>query len=108
MIVESHSTRKTQGVGHGTKVACQQRDVGRFHRDVGSARECDSEIRLCKRGGVVDAVADHCNHLTLTLQIGDELGLLVRKYASDHLVDSDCAAHGLSRRRSYLRSRAQV
>ena len=75
-------------VGDRTEIVTDQREVACLDRDVGAAAHREAEVRLCERGRVVDAVADHRHHLALGLQSLDRVDLLVGQHLGDHLVDT--------------------
>ena len=64
------------------KIVGHQRNVGGFVRDIGTGNaHRDADIGNRERGGVVDAVADHCDAATAdaVLKRGDLFGFLFRQ-----------------------------
>jgi hypothetical protein len=80
---------------HAAQIALNERDVGGFHRDVGSGSHRDSHVGLRQCGRVVDAVADHRHALAFALQFLDFAGFLGGQNLSHHALDSKFARNGV-------------
>ena len=79
------------------QVAPHEGDVGRLDGHVGPGPHGDADVGLGQGRGVVDAVADHRDHVALGLQRRDGVRLARRQDAGDHPVDPDLAGDGLGR-----------
>lgn len=72
--------------GDLAEVVSHEGDVGGFVGDVGAVLEGDAEVGLGEGGGVVEAVADHCD-FALFLEIEDDLDFVLGEGLGDDLVD---------------------
>ena len=100
MIVRSDAAGEPDRVGGGAEVAGDERQVGRLDGDVGAGADRKPEVGLRERGSVVDAVADHRDHLAGLLQAAHSATLSVRADLGEHALDPDL--------RGDLRPRARV
>ena len=65
-----------------------QDHVAGLDRDVGAGADGDADVGLGQGRGVVDAVADEGDPMTLGLQSLDLVGLLLRQDLGQHPIDS--------------------
>ena len=83
------------GVDDAAQAAADQGDVGGGDGDVGAGADGDAEVGLGQGGGVVDAVADHRDHVPVGLEGGDAVGLVGGQDLGDDVVDADLGRDGL-------------
>jgi hypothetical protein len=62
---------------------------GRFDRDVGAGADGEADICTGQRGGVVDAVTDHCDSASPFLEFGHGAVLVLVEDLGEHLVDAE-------------------
>ena len=84
-------------IGNGPQVAGDDREVRRLDRHVGSGANGDAEVGPCERRGVVDAVTDHGDDVSLRLEALDLCVLVVGHDLGEHPVDADGRTHGPGR-----------
>lgn len=63
--------------------------------DVRTGADGKAHIGLRQRRGIVDAVAHHGHPLTLLLELGHALGLILRQHLCDDLIYADLAGNGV-------------
>ena len=74
---------------HAVEAAADERDVGGLDRDVGAGADRDADVRLGEGRSVVDAVADHRDHLAALLQLLDPRRLVGGQHLREDLRDAD-------------------
>ena len=87
--------RQGDGGDDAAQVAADQGDVGGGDGDVGAGADGDAEVGGGQGGGVVDAVADHRDHVPVGLEGGDPGGLVGREDLGDDVVDADLSGDGV-------------
>jgi hypothetical protein len=71
------------------QVAAHEGDVGGGDGHVGTGADGDADVRAGQCGRIVNAVADHGDHVPGGLQRADLLGLLVRQHLREDVADGD-------------------
>ena len=75
--------------GHAREVVVHEHELGDVARRVGSRRHGDGAVGLLEREHVVHAVARHGDRVPAPLEGLDELALLLRGHAAEHVVAVD-------------------
>ena len=88
--------------GHQPGVGPHQGDAGGFHRDIGAGAHGDTDVGDGQRRRIVDAVTDHADDPTRTVQCLDGLGLALGLHAAARfihtglLADRSCDRFGIA------------
>ena len=76
-------------LGQAQQVVAHERDVRGLHRHRRTGRaHRHPDIRRGQGGCIVDTVADHRHRVSLTLELGDSVELVLGQHAGPDLVDS--------------------
>ena len=97
-ILRQRRPRQRNRVGHAAEVVAHQRDVGRFHRHVGTGAHGEGDVGGGQRRRVVDAVAGHGDKPRFSifagLQFRDCRRLVARQHLGLETIDSGLAGDG--------------
>ena len=85
---------KLQGGGNIGGVAVHQHNIGGIDGDIGAGTDGDADIGPDQCGGIIDAIADHGDHLALFLQGADDRFLLLGQHLRDDPGNADLLGNG--------------
>ena len=75
-------------------IGLHQADLGCFEGDVGAGAHGEGEVGLGERGGVVDAVADHCDSLSGVADFFDDRCFFFGESSGSDVCDANLIGDG--------------
>ncbi len=94
--VGHRGTTDFDGGDHSLETTLDQRNIRCFDGNVRACADGKTDIRLSKRGRVVDTVADHCNLFVFRLQQVNVVCLIFGQYFRQHARDPNLAGNRFS------------
>ena len=85
---------KLQGGGNIGGVAVHQHNIGGIDGDIGAGTDGDADIGPDQCGGIIDAIADHGDHLALFLQGANDCLLLLGQHLRNDAGNADLLGNG--------------